>query len=166
MQNQILLIGAGWLGKDLAIRLNDAGHMLMAISRSADKCSELKLLDIPAQELSIDSEINVQKIPATTVAIILLPPSSAMGTEFLSYSRLIQSVCNKLKKNGTEYLIHISSSGIYPAKSGMYNEDAEIDTTGRAINLRNAENEELSSGIPAAIIRAGGLCGKDRHPGI
>jgi NAD dependent epimerase/dehydratase family enzyme len=24
----------------------------------------------------------------------------------------------------------------------------------------------LSSGIPAAVIRAGGLCGQDRHPGI
>lgn len=166
MEQQILLIGAGWLGKDLAVRLKNAGRQVMAIGRNAEICSELNIMNISALQLNMNSEISIQQIPASSIVIFLFPPSSAQGTEFTSYSNLIGSVYRVLKSKGLEYIIHISSSGIYPAKSGMYSEDAETDTTERALRLKEAEQAVLSSGILAAVIRAGGLCGKDRHPGI
>ena len=166
MQQEVLIIGAGWLGKDLAVKLAISGHSVIAVSRNAKTCQELESIAIKTLELHIDSKEKIDALPKSSIAIILLPPSSVRETSFSTYSELIHQICTKLPERGINYLIQVSSTGIYPAQTGYYTEESETGTGLRAAELKSAEKEVLSSGIKAAVIRAGGLCGTDRHPAI
>lgn len=160
MMKQLLILGCGWVGEELARRYQSKGWQIWATTTQEEKYHRLKSDGIFAYIHNFDEEGTLDlPLEARFDAVITSVPASQKNElEVLEarFSRIFQSLCS------IAYDQHyfLSSVGVYPDLDADFDEHYPDEV---ALNpkLRLAEKKMLS--LPAtSVFRLGGLFGKQR----
>jgi nucleoside-diphosphate-sugar epimerase len=152
MSKEIMIAGAGWLGRPLAVALNDSHYVVKVLSRSdeqsaffnAHNISLIKLDYLQIEHSKINSEHN-------TTLIICIPPVA-------HYCSIINGLITTL---GPRHIIFSSATSVYSQTAGEVTEESSLG--GNPV-LEEAESLIIDSGIPYSILRFGGLINEQRNP--
>lgn len=176
----ISILGAGWLGQPLALRLKRLGHQVFASKTQQTGVDTLAESDLrgfvcllPESNLSSDYKQLVHHLQTQQCDILIgsFPPGfrSGNGEEYaLRWKYLTQAA----KEANVQKIIMISSTTVYPAThTTMTEEDASLKLSQTAPHFSNsalimlqAEQYVIDSGIEFDIVRYSGLIGPNRHP--
>ncbi len=158
----ITILGLGWLGLPLAKSLIKKGLNVIGTSTSDDKIesinasNELKAIKWSLESNSPDNLIE-QSLKAD-VCIIAIPASHVFKN--------LGTVTDFLQKlSSSTEIILISSTGVYPEKLALANEDYQFK--GTELTNSNVQIEQtISNSINQrlTILRLAGLIGPNRHP--
>ena len=149
---KILVIGVGWLGKQIVDKLFNEGYHVGVCSRSKEKlegitkASERIVVSYENGECHFSGDIS----PYTHV-LICLPP-------FEKYPEVINSIIKQLSDQ--TQLIFMSSIGVYNFQEGIIYESSPIQENHL---VAEAEQVVLTKQYQV-ILRLGGLIGPKRHP--
>ncbi|MFC4655830.1 MULTISPECIES: NAD-dependent epimerase/dehydratase family protein [Rheinheimera] len=160
---KVIVVGAGWLARQLVQPLQQAGVELWLTSRDSRTVAELGelglLLRFDADDLN--NPALLQRFSGAVV-LCLIPASRSNPALYLaSLTRL----CQLMVTAGSLACIHISSSGIYQGLTGLVNEEAELQLTDSRVALLYQAEQLVSQSVPSCTLRLAGLIGPGRHPG-
>jgi nucleoside-diphosphate-sugar epimerase len=161
---KILVIGAGWLGTQLATQLKADGHELWVSSRSAAKSSAVAeqfshfVLDL-AQ--SVRPTPQLEALFKDAVVICTVPASRSDGEGYL---RALAQLASLMKLLGSTACIHLSTTGVYEGLSGDVNEQSLLQLADPRIELLAVGEQLLNVAVPCCTLRLAGLIGPGRHP--
>ena len=152
MSKEIVIAGAGWLGRPLARVLKESYNHVTVLSRSDEqfaffKSNHISLIKVDYSQIE-HSIIN----PKTNKTLIICIPPAPNYCSIIN--ELIQAV------NPT-HIVFSSSTSVYSQTSG---EVTEVSSLGGNALLEEAEALIINSGVPYCILRFGGLIGEDRNP--
>ena len=150
------ILGAGWLGFELAIVLKN-DFKIKVSSRTKDK---LKMYEEEGFDSYILNEKNLtflDELLDTNYLFINFPPS-----KFEDYLSFLNKIYSSKKIKEIEKIIFISSTSIYPNIEGLFAEDYEINEPSSKIVF---EAENLIKDRSNVIFRVAGLVGGSRYFG-
>ena len=170
MVNQtISIIGCGWLGLPVAMRLLTEGIQVKGSTTSAENVLTLQKKGIDAYRLQLDpapvGEL-AALLHSDTLLIDIPPKAGKLGDSF--HPQQIQYVVDAITQSAVKHVIYVSSTSVYPELSRMVvEEDAATTEQSAAPALVTAE-ELIQRLIPdrlVTVVRCAGLMGYDRIPG-
>jgi len=152
MSKEIMIAGAGWLGRPLAVALNHSHYDVTVLSRSDEQSAFFNAQDISLLKLDYlqIEHSNINSEPNKTL-IICIPPVP-------DYSSIINGLISTLAPS---HIIFSSATSVYSQTAG---EVTEASSLGGNPVLEEAEALIKNSGIPFCILRYGGLISEDRNP--
>ena len=154
MKNNISILGCGWLGLSLALKLRSKGYSIKGSTTSKIKIAKLEsnglqpfIIDLSNRESEFKNFLNSE------VLIIAIPSKNIAG-----FKNLIFHIENSKIKN----ILFISSTSVYPNSNSIVTENSLIKKNPLSeIELLFKTNTNFKS----TILRFGGLIGYDRKPG-
>ena len=154
MKNNISILGCGWLGLSLALKLRSKGYSIKGSTTSKIKIAKLEsnglqpfIIDLSNRESEFKNFLNSE------VLIIAIPSKNIAG-----FKNLIFHIENSKIKN----ILFISSTSVYPNSNSIITEEHLIHKTPLSeIEMLFKTNTNFKS----TILRFGGLIGYDRKPG-
>ena len=186
---KVTIIGAGWLGMPLAVKLLANNYHVMATKQSAEDINDclaaLKKNSIFSQQYAVmpfsDGLLNhnildsgiLQQLFTDRQIIITVPPTPflrrhAMENQaegIVDYANFIQNMAKIASDYQAESLIYTSSISVYGNSSGIINEELPaMPKTNSAKAIVAAEKSLQNNIIPVTILRLAGLIGHGRHP--
>ncbi len=154
MNKNISILGCGWLGKPLAIKLIEGGFSVKGSTTSINKFDEFKNLGISPFLISLENiAIEIKEFLTSEILIVALPSKNIEG-----FKRLIQFI----EKSPVKRVLFISSTSVYVSNNKVVNEFSELQD----IPLVTIENLLIKNkAFDTTIVRFAGLFGYDRKPG-
>lgn len=177
-----LIIGAGWLGRPLALHLLEQGKTVYVSNASDKGVAQSKQLGLNAHQLSfpLASESSykqlLETLDITTVIGCITPglrkPKDGKEPDWDSYANKWGQICSGAKAAGVKKVIMVSSTAVYPSNSGSMKEtDASYQKAlnGSAFSqkstaLLKGEQTLIDCGLDYVIVRCSGLVDEKRHP--
>jgi nucleoside-diphosphate-sugar epimerase len=175
--NAISLLGCGWLGFPLSLRLLQMGAKVLGSTTTPARLKVLSSMGIeafllrlePEDRLSSDaSPPQVLRFLSSPTLILNIPPSTAFGADY--HPSQVEGLLKRLTPGRLRHLIYVSSTSVYGAHQGEVDESTPPtpdEGTGRILieveQRLSAAAAESSFGL--TIVRPGGLIGMGRHPG-
>src|SRR5690554_1101830 len=166
---KISILGAGWLGNPLALKLKANGHLLKVSTTTQEKLSFFTENSIESFLISVGEKQNDdnldQLLKNTDILIITIPPGRTQTVED-NYVEKIKQILPAIEKHQVKEVIYTSSTTVYLSLKGEVNEEtpivpiSEMDQQIIAIENLLLNNPNFN----ATILRLGGLIGEDRHP--
>lgn len=166
----ISVLGCGWLGFPLAVRLQETGYRIKGSTTTNKKLPILQqngitpyLIDLPSSFDDPDTE----SFWDTELLFLNIPPKVRQGKNGDTFLAIIEKIIHKVKEKQGSWIIFVSSTSVYPEKGGLISEkDTDPNNTSRPSGkvLLEAENLLKESRIDTTILRPGGLYGYGRHP--
>lgn len=176
----VSIIGAGWLGKPLALHLQQQGYRVFASKTHPQGVEALLksglngfICQLPESNQSDDylALINILKQQECDVVVGCFPPGfrHGNGEEFAQRWKYLTHAAQEAKVNK---IIMISSTTVYPTTDAtVYESDATLalaqnnsNFSRSATTMLQAEQCVVDCGIEFVIIRCSGLIGPQRHP--
>lgn len=153
-----LIIGLGDVGCRLAGRLLAAGHRVTGVRRGEQAPAGVSLLraDVTAPGL---------ELPAADYVVVLLTPSERGEAGYRHTFVDGTAAVLRALPMPPRRLFWASSTAVYGQDAGEWVDEASV-TAPAAMNgrvLLAGERSVLASGLPATILRFGGLYGPGRH---
>lgn len=169
--NKLSILGCGWLGQPLAVRLLAEGYLVKGSTTSPEKLPPLRHLGIEAYVASLNPEPQGEHWPELLDADILIvdipPRASRQGGEF--HPQQMGFLADLIKKSSVSKIIYVSTTSVYPEVNRIVTETDVLDPSQSAApTLVQAEISMLelgSTGREVTVLRCGGLMGYDRIPG-
>lgn len=154
MKEKISILGCGWLGKPLALRLIKLGYKIKGSTTSEEKLSEFQEVGITPFLISIDALArNIAAFLASEILIVALPSKDIEG---------FKNVIYHVEKSAVKKVIFISSTSVYGNSEEVVTEASETLSSA----LTTIENLfKNSTHFETTIIRFSGLFGYNRKPG-
>lgn len=154
MKNNISILGCGWLGLPLAIRLTKKGYSTKGSTTSEIKVEKLKsngilpfIINLSNRESEFENFLNSE------VLIIAIPSKNISD---------FKNLISKIESSKLKNILFISSTSVYPNSNSMVTEESPIKKTPLSdIELLFKVNTKFKT----TILRFGGLIGYDRKPG-
>ena len=173
----VSIIGCGWLGKALALRLLASNVKVIASYQSQQSLAKLNALNIPATQLMLpilDDVMCCHRLEAITgvdialfqqeVLIIAIPPQLKKGRK--DYPLKIQQLVRLAELGKIKHIILLNSTAIYNGLEGAVNEASKLDGNAEKVaSLLAAEHAVQGFSKHVNILRLAGLVGPNRHPG-
>ncbi len=160
----IAIIGAGWLGKPLALQLLAQHYPLTVSCSRVEKRDSLRDDGIPAVQATLAEQPQGDwhtLLGDKDIAICLLPPSCGnhVDTEF---SQQVKLLLNLLELYQVPKLLFISSTGIYQKTNQALAENAPLNPNSSVYQAEQviAANQAITS----TVVRFSGLISHDRNP--
>lgn len=162
MQKTITILGCGWLGLPLAVKLTRSGWKVKGSTTTPDKLNtlainnidpylvQLKRLDI-ADPVFFDSD----------VLLINVPPSLRKQTE-QEYLAQMTKLAQAVTASPVKYVVFISSTAVYPELNKMICDVNEVDSDNAL--YRSELLFTQNTAFKTTVIRLAGLIGPGRHP--
>lgn len=167
--NQISILGCGWLGLPLAKSLLENEFSVNGSTTSLEKISVLERNGIQPFQIELsETEIKgeIDSFLATSEILIIDIPPKLRSASSESFVKKIQNLIPFIEKSKIEKVVFISSTSVYADNNSVVTEATKPNpNTESGKQLAQAEN--LLQGNPnfkTTVIRFGGLIGKDRHP--
>ena len=162
---QLGILGCGWLGTQLALRINSKSWMVK-VTRTSENGTfaltekGLHSFRILLSENSLEGDLeffdNLDKL------VVSIPPKR---DEAKGFSRKISHLINYLETKNNCSIIFLSSTSVYGKKEGVFDETRTLSPeTESSKELVESEKIILASSFPSVIVRLGGLVGEDRNP--
>ena len=154
MKNNISILGCGWLGLSLALKLRSKGYSIKGSTTSKIKIAKLESNGLQPFIIDLSNRENeFKKFLNSEVLIIAIPSKNIAG-----FKNLISHIENSKIKN----ILFISSTSVYPNSNSIITEEHLIHKTPLSeIEMLFKTNTNFKS----TILRFGGLIGYDRKPG-
>lgn len=160
----IAIIGAGWLGKPLALQLLAQHYPLTVSCSSVEKRDGLRDNGIPAVQAILAEQPQGDwhtLLSGKDIAICLLPPSRGNHTD-TEFAQQIRLLLKLLEQYQVPKLIFISSTSIYHKTNQALAETAPLNPSS---SVYQAEQEiAANQAITSTIVRFSGLISHDRNP--
>jgi len=164
----ISILGCGWFGRALAVKLVQNNVTVKGSVTSAGKFGQLQEIGVlPYLVLfEADSQTVDPDFFGCDVLIICIPPRVRAG-EGNSYLYKIQSIIETAISFNVKKVIYISSTGVYGDCDAEVDElmAPRPDTEPGSVLLKAEELFQKQAELETTIIRFGGLVGPGRHPG-
>ncbi|WP_172830685.1 NAD-dependent epimerase/dehydratase family protein [Halopseudomonas sabulinigri] len=165
MMKQVVIAGCGDVGSALGLQLQARGWQVYGLRRDPSA--------LPDGILPIAADLTQATKPADWPAKVdyLVYCPAAGKRDAALYQRLyvegLQHVLGWIKdsRQRLQYLLQVSSTGVYAQADGEWvteNSRAEADSA-TAKQLLAAEDVALRSGVPASVVRLGGIYGPGRN---
>lgn len=169
---RVLILGCGYVGTPLALRLREAGHAVWAVRRPGTDVSDLVphgIIPVSAEVTQLDSLANgLQGLRFDWMVNAL----SSRGGGEEGYRRLYlqgtQNILEQFNKNPPLCYVHLSSTSVYGQCDGDWvTESSPAEpSNGTSRILVEVEQALLTAkqrtGWPATILRSAGIYGPDR----
>jgi nucleoside-diphosphate-sugar epimerase len=160
----VVIGGCGWLGQQVAVEMMHNGHTVYGTFRSSE--TKQSLINKKIQALfydftSLNSQISTEIVNKTNLVYFALPPLRREEIDF--YGKVLLHFLTHF--NSDCKVIFSSSTGVYPQRNGVYNEEfvfSGLEDRNCIVQAEEMLIEQLGDRL--AILRFGGLIGKDRHP--
>lgn len=171
MNNQISIIGCGWLGLPLAKKFINKGFKVKGTTTSKDKLSILTELDINAYYLKINSDNvngNVQDaLSGCDVLVLNIPPGLRNNSEE-NYVAKIKYLIPHIEASKIKKVLFVSSTSVYADEEALpkiteHTKPNPNTESGRQL-LKAEELLQKSQHFKTTIVRFSGLFGNNRHP--
>ncbi|MDF0707832.1 MAG: NAD(P)-binding domain-containing protein [Bacteroidota bacterium] len=169
MSNKIGVLGCGWLGLPLAVKLIEKGYLVKGTTTTDDKVEVLKTEEIVPYKVKL-SENGIQGditgfLEQIGTLIIDVPPK-LRGEHTESFVEKMKFLLKEIEKSQISHILFVSSTAVYGNAAGKVSEDSPVlpvTESGKQL----VESEKLfreNKSFKTTIIRFGGLIGNDRHP--
>ncbi|MCL9782073.1 NAD(P)H-binding protein [Vibrio sp. S4M6] len=170
------ILGAGWLGKPLALHLQALGHSVFASKTTPQGVEELNQsglngfqFELKSNDTSLVEILNTQK---TDILIVAFPPGLRSDSQGKDYAEKWLTLVKQTTQTSVQRIVMVSSTSVYPnVAQECVEEDASLAVaqdnplfTDGAKKILLAEQHLIDSGIHYSIIRCSGLMGPNRHP--
>lgn len=163
--SKIAIVGFGWLGTPLGKRLVQLGHTVVGTTRTLEKISVLKELQLTAyywnsreEQMLFPSEI----VPNIDYCILNFPPGKVESIP--QYGDHLWEVARQFDLH--THFIFVSTTGVYPEHIVDATEDSfsveEFASTHHICYAEHILRSHLKERL--TIIRMAGLIGPNRHP--
>ena len=150
------ILGAGWLGLELANQLKNKYEIVVS-ARNNEKLLEYKNLGFNSYILNEEDFSSLDKLLHTDYLFINYPPS-----KFDNYLSFLEKIYSHEKIKTIEKIVFISSTSIYPNNEGVFSESSIIKIPSNKI-VFDAENLVLNK--THIIFRVSALLGESRIAG-
>ena len=162
---QVGILGCGWLGTKLALKLSAQNWNVNVSSTSVEGMKALKEKGLNSFQLRLSEnslEGDLAFFDGLDQLVISIPPKR---TETDPYSQKIRFLLKFLQSKINCRVIFLSSTSVYGKKKGTYHEGSLLSPdTPSSLQLIQSEKMILESSNPEVVIRLGGLVGPDRNP--
>lgn len=159
-QKDLLILGCGWVGTELAIQQLRQGRAVWATTRSKERCNLLIAQGIKGATHDFDNSepLAIPRQQAFGTIVVSVPASRKLDSR--GVKDRFKRLCDVLVHYHYDRLIFLSSVGVYPDRTGRYDENyREVESLD--INLLAAE-KQMQTLPRVTVFRLGGLFGKDR----
>ena len=165
-QHRISILGAGWLGLPLAIRLKEDGYNVKASTTSPDKLDVLSGYGIQPFLLKLVPDMQnisiLEDFLDTDLLLINIPPGTKKDPDNEAHILQMKLLVQKLRQRPVARIIYVSSTSVYADRDGeAIREDESVQVGNRV--LFEAEEIVRSLDTNYCILRMGGLTGYDRN---
>ena len=166
----ISILGCGWLGFPLAMRLVQEGHWVNGASRNPDKLAQLTEEKIQPFVIDLQPQISGKNLEAffgVDCLIITIPPGRRRPDVLSFYPSAIENILQAALKFSCKQIIYTSSTGVYGGQTGIVHEQSPVapnTPSSKAVVLAEEKILQRFKG-QSTILRLAGLAGPDRHPG-
>jgi len=166
--SSVSILGCGWVGLPLAIRLAGKGYEVKGSTTAPEKLETLAANGIQPFLLKFNPEAQGDKpndFLASELLIVNIPPKvEVRGNQF--HVEQIRHLIKHLKQSTVSHLIYVSSTSVYPDLNREVHEEEPLPQPGSNRTLLQAE--QLLQALPdvqTTLLRCGGLMGYNRIPG-
>lgn len=162
------VLGCGWLGLPLAVRLLEEGFFVRGSSRDPGKLAELEGKGIEPYLVDFDPETggeDVGRFLSSDILFVNFPPPRRDDVENY-HERQVRSLLGAIPKPGGKWVIFAGSTSVYPNTNGVVREQDAINPdkpSGKAL-LRAEKVLFDHAPTDTTVIRFAGLVGYDRAP--
>lgn len=168
MRKRISILGCGWLGTALGVKLSSEGWIVKGSSASQAGLNRLETTGIDTYYIKVDAdsvEVDYMNFFNTDVLVISLPPKRTDNIREI-YPRQTDQIIRYIRQLKIPNVIFISSTSVYGNTNGIVREpDAGHPDKPVGYALLEAEDKLLAlEGINTTVIRFGGLIGINRNP--
>ena len=158
----ISILGAGWLGFSLAEKLLQLNYQVNASTTHVEKLSTFEQAGLNPFLIQLNDADKIDQSFWTETLILSFPPGKS--GDYSSYALKVEHILKQLPET-CKRVIMISSTSVYPKKTGHWKEDEKFEAeTPEAQSILDAEDAVLSSNKNSVILRLSGLVGYERNP--
>ncbi|OJJ23635.1 uroporphyrinogen-III C-methyltransferase [marine bacterium AO1-C] len=168
MKEYISILGLGWLGLPLALKLQKSGYSVNGSTATLDKLKLLSKYSFLASRIKVESDEIVgdwESFTAETSTLIInFPPKRIDDIETIHPLQIEQIIKHTPKSTK---VIFVSSTSVYQNNNGVIDETEDCTpekASGRAL-LKAEHLLQQHFGSNVTILRLAGLIGPQRHPG-
>ncbi len=166
----VLVIGCGYLGLEVASQLVRAGHQVWGVRRSIPDPTPFESAGIRPLALDITQPESFAEIPGSIQWVVNAVSSSRRGAAVYRevYLEATRSFMKWAQESGLplEHYVHVSSSSVYGHADGSWVEESAPREPSTETSQILVETEDLllapDSGFPASVVRASGIYGPGR----
>jgi nucleoside-diphosphate-sugar epimerase len=162
MTKRVLVVGAGWLGKPLAMRLKERGHGVRVTATSSAKVESLQQSGLEAMLLHVDAAGSQPELPFADVMVVTVPPRGGQQQSEQALGSLAAAAC----RAHIPFVVYCSSTGVYPDLNREVGVEDAQDFPSRHSGVRLLALEHLfcqNHGFLTTVLRLGGLHGPGRE---
>ncbi|SEA05045.1 hypothetical protein [Alkalimonas amylolytica] len=164
---KVILLGCGWLGRQLLPVLQQDGHQLVVTRQSETALAELpgsvsgQVLSLP---LSLPfPETLMDQFQQAVVICAITPGWRKQGGA--GYLDSLQSLARLVQAADSLACVHFSSTGAYNGLSDEVDEQSQLAASDAKAQLLYQGEQLLQQALPTCTLRLAGLIGPGRHPG-
>ena len=162
MDTKISILGCGWLGLPLALRLITAGYIVKGSTTTPAKLPLLAAAGIDAYLVQLGTDLSTSaQFFNSDILIINVPPGLRRQSEE-AYLASMQALVKQVELSPVKQVIFISSTSVYKDMNQEIFDTDEVD-----IESALYQSEQLfaqSKGFQTTVIRFAGLIGPGRNP--
>ena len=163
-ENRIFILGAGFIGKPLAISLKQGSYNVSVSIRNPENNASFEEQEITVHNFQVgDDDASIFSEMQT---LVLAYPIGSRKITPGDHLKQAQWIAEHFPKNQLKQVILTSSTSVYPDGMGEVDENCAARPTDHG--LIQLEYEEALRGFYGAklvVLRLAGLIGKNRHPG-
>jgi nucleoside-diphosphate-sugar epimerase len=163
-ENRIFILGAGFIGKPLAINLKELNYDVAVSIRNPENNTAFTELGIAVHNFQV-GDLHVPIFNEIQTLVIAYPIGSRrMQTG--DHLKQAEWIAEHFHENNLKQVILTSSTSVYPDGIGAVDEECvERPNDHGLIQLEYEEALRSYYGSKLTITRLAGLIGKNRHPG-
>ena len=166
---RISILGCGWLGFPLGIRLLEQDHFVRGSTTTKDKIPLLEESGIEPYYLQLNPRISGDDVTTffdvDSVVLNITPPRVPNRITFMQQQA--DELVSRINASSVRRLVMVSSTGVYAARRQDADEtDPHPPETENGKGLVSMEERLLDDlDAPVAVVRMAGLFGPERNPG-
>ncbi|AMV71020.1 SDR family oxidoreductase [Desulfuromonas carbonis] len=162
---KLLIVGCGYLGRRVALRAQNAGLTVTAVTRTGTPDRQLSAAAIPQLAADLDQQLPPLELAASVVLYLAPPPDTGTSDPRLA------AFCNAIGEEERPLrFVYLGTTGVYGDCAGaLIDEEAPLRPATDRARRRQAAEETLrawcgTAGVPLVILRAAGIYGPGRLP--
>lgn len=165
---RIAIVGCGWLGLPLAVKLQKCGHSIVATRRTDAGCAQLNSLGFMCIQFELGDTLTEEKFSAifNCDLLILNIPVGRKSATSQDFNANIDDLLKHAGNSNIKQVLFVSTTSVYGDQNGIVTEKSVTSPTTLSgkINLATEQLVERHFAERACIIRLAGLVAADRHP--
>ena len=167
MRGVVSILGCGYLGYPVAVRLVEEGWKVRGSTTTKAKLPQLRDAGIDAYQLCAPDRVQVSGFFECDRLVLNVPPGGRRADVHSRYRAVVESVANAAQNAGVEHILFVGSTSVYGNQAEDFIEEDAGKNPPRSASGRVLLWAErmLRRRFTITVLRLGGLYGYGRPPG-